>query len=323
MRMVLLALAALGAASCGYIGEPLPPLANVPGRVGDLSAVQLGSKLTVQFTVPKTTTEGFTIKTPLQLDLRIGPGGDPFDQGYWENNARKIPPAPVENGTARYEIPTAEWTGKEVVVAVRATGSNAKVSAWSNLVSVPIVRPPEIPQDLRVDNTAEGLRLSWRAPEKDFRIFRRAGSENFRPLADISQPIYTDTTTQFGEQYTYQVQGIVKLGDTQLAESEPSAEISFTPKDEFPPAVPAGLRVIAAPASIELSWDRNNESDFAVYRVYRSVSGGAFERVTETEIPTFSDRNVEPGKTYRYEVSAVDRSGNESSRTNPTEIVFQ
>jgi hypothetical protein len=323
MRRVLLALAALGAASCGYVGEPLPPLANVPGRIADLSALQLGNKLIVQFTVPKTTTEGFNIKTPLQIDLRIGPGGEPFDQGYWENNARKVPPAPIENGAARYEVPTMEWTGKEVVVGVRATGSNGKVSGWSNLVSVPVVPAPQIPQDLRVDNTAEGLRLSWRAPEKDFRVLRRTGQETFRPLADISQPTYTDTTTQFGEQYTYQIQGLVKLGDNQLARSEPSAEISFTPIDKFPPTVPTSLRAIAAPASIELSWDRNNESDFASYRVYRSVGGGAFERVTETDIPTFSDRNLEAGKTYRYQVSAVDRSGNESSRTNPTEIAFQ
>ena len=317
------AIAILWAAGCGYVGEPLPPLANVPGRVADLSAVQLGGKLIVQFTVPKTTTEGFNIKTPLQLDLRIGPGGEPFDRGYWENNARKVPPAPVENGAARYQVPTAEWTGKEIVVGVRATGANGKSSAWSNLVSLPVVPAPEVPRDLRVDNTAEGLRLSWRGPEKDFRIFRRTGNENFRPVADVSLPSWTDTTTQFGEQYTYQVQGIAKLADNHVAESEPSGEISLTPIDTFPPAVPAGLRAIAAPTSIELSWDRNNESDFASYRVYRSVGGGAFERVAEADIPTYSDHNVEAGKMYRYQLSAVDRLGNESSRTNPTEIAFQ
>ena len=80
MRRILPALAALAAAGCGYVGEPLPPLANIPGRVTDLTATQRGAHLIVQFTVPQLTTEGIAIKAPLQLDLRAGLGTDPFQQ---------------------------------------------------------------------------------------------------------------------------------------------------------------------------------------------------------------------------------------------------
>src|ERR1700682_1942197 len=110
MRKFLPALAALAAVGCGYMGEPLPPLANIPGRVTDLTATQRGSRLIVQFTVPQLTTEGIAIKEPLQLDLRVGFGGEPFQEENWAAGARKVPAGPVENGRARYEIPTTELT---------------------------------------------------------------------------------------------------------------------------------------------------------------------------------------------------------------------
>jgi fibronectin type 3 domain-containing protein len=41
------------------------------------------------------------------------------------------------------------------------------------------------------------------------------------------------------------------------------------------------------------------------------------------DTPTYSDRNIEHGKTYRYEVTAIDRLGNESPHSAPTEAAFQ
>lgn len=57
------AAAALLTAGCGYVGGPLTPLANVPSRVIDLAAVQRDSRIIVQFTVPRLTTEGVQSKT--------------------------------------------------------------------------------------------------------------------------------------------------------------------------------------------------------------------------------------------------------------------
>ena len=41
------------------------------------------------------------------------------------------------------------------------------------------------------------------------------------------------------------------------------------------------------------------------------------------EIPTYSDRAVERGKTYRYMVTAMDKSGNESGRSAAVQAVLQ
>src|SRR5204862_3326546 len=95
-----------------------------------------------------------------------------------------------------------------------------------------------------------------------------------------------------------------------------SEETSITPEDTFPPAVPSGLRADPVTASIELGWDRNTEPDLAGYRIYRATGDGPLEKLADTsQVPTYSDRALERGKTYRYALSSVDRAGNESERS--------
>jgi hypothetical protein len=142
-------------------------------------------------------------------------------------------------------------------------------------------------------------------------------------VADATKSPWTDNTSQFGQKYEYKLQTVVKLPDNHKAESQFSSPVKITTKDEFAPVTPSGLQVTAAPNSFELSWNGNTESDFASYRVYRSVGGGPFQKVGEVELPAFSDKGVEQGKMYRYEVSAVDRLGNESAHSQPVEVSLQ
>jgi hypothetical protein len=308
---------------CGYRGDPLPPLANIPARVNDLAAIQRGARLMVQFTVPPRTTEGVAIKTPLDLDLRIGTAQPPFSQEVWAAHATPIPAGPVDNGVARYEIPVAPWTGKEATLAVRVLSARGKTVGWSNFVNVTVVAPPERPAEVRAEATAQGVRLTWRARGDGFRVYRRTGSDSFAAVANVPQPSWTDSAAEFGTHYIYQVQTIVKLPENAEAESDVSEETGITPVDIFPPAVPAGLNAAAAPNSIELSWEGDTEPDLAGYFVYRSTGAGAFAKVGEMVlIPSYSDHAVEHGKTYRYAVSAIDKTGNESARSGPVEATL-
>ncbi len=277
----------------------------------------------VQFTVPPRTTEGVAIKTPLKLDLRIGTAEPPFNQEVWAARATPVPAGPVDNGVARYEIPAAAWTGKEATLAVRVLSARGKTIGWSNFVNLPVVAPPERPAEVRAEATAEGVRLTWRARGDSFRIYRRTGSDGFAPVANVPQPSWTDSGAEFGKHYVYQVQTIVKLPNNTEAESDVSEEAGITPEDRFPPAVPAGLNAATAPNSIELSWEGDTEPDLAGYRVYRSTGAGPFEKIGEmVTIPSYSDRAVEHGKTYRYAVSAIDKTGNESARSGPVEATL-
>src|ERR1022692_2325478 len=117
MKRLLPAAAALLLAGCGYMGEPLPPLANIPPKVSDLAALQRGGHIIVQFTVPAKTTEGRPIPPPLRLDLRAGTANQ-FEPNQWAAGARHIPPDALAGGIARYEIPAAEWIGQEVIFGV-------------------------------------------------------------------------------------------------------------------------------------------------------------------------------------------------------------
>ena len=70
--------------------------------------------------------------------------------------------------------------------------------------------------------------------------------------------------------------------------------------------------------TIELVWDRNTEKDFAGYRIYRDG-----KKVSEGQTaPAFSDSDVKPGTTYRYQVSAVDTAGNESALSAAVETAI-
>jgi len=301
----------------------MPPLANIPTRVNDLAAIQRGSRIMVQFTVPPRTTEGVAIKTPLKLDLRIGTAEPPFSQEAWAAHATPVPAGPVDNGVARYGIPSAAWTGKEATLAVRVLSVRGKTLGWSNFVNLTVIAPPERPVEVRAEATAEGVRLTWHARGDSFRVYRRTGSEPFAPVANVPQPSWTDSGAEFGTHYIYQIQTIVKLPNNAQAEGDISEEAGITPVDVFPPAVPAGLNAATAPNSIELSWEGDTEPDLAGYRVYRSTGAGPFEQIGEMVlVPSFSDRAVEHGKTYRYAVSAVDKTGNESARSGPVEATL-
>ena len=316
---------ALVLAGCGYVGDPLPPLANIPGRVTDLAAVQRASRIVVSFTLPVETTEGVAIRSPLRLDLRVGTAGNGvFNAEEWAAGAKPVSGGSVGKGVAHYELNSADWTGRQVTIGVRAIGANGKQSAWSNWVNLAVAAPLEKPAPVKALATAGGVRLSWAGPSGTFRILRRAGDEkDFTPVAEIQQLDWTDPDSEFGRHYSYKVQRIAKGGERTEAESDPSEEVEITPKDEFPPAAPAGLRASAAPASIELSWEPNAEPDLAGYRVYRSVGGGEFEKIADvSQVPAYSDQKVESGKTYRYAVAAVDRAGNEGARSAVAEATL-
>ena len=87
------ALAAMAAvlAGCGYAGDPKPPAMRRPERVRDLAAAQRGSKINVTFILPQETTEGLRIERPPDVEMRIGPGPDPWDEAKWVANSDRIP----------------------------------------------------------------------------------------------------------------------------------------------------------------------------------------------------------------------------------------
>ncbi len=142
-----------------------------------------------------------------------------------------------------------------------------------------------------------------------------------------------DVTARRGDTYTYtaeRVRSVRLVGHTLEIRSAPSPAVNVVMRDTYPPTPPAGLETIAiaqpnAPLAIDLSWTPNTEAALAGYLVYRQElsptgsAAGAPVRLTPTPIvePGFHDTAVVPGHTFRYTITAVDSSGNESAPGAP------
>jgi hypothetical protein len=315
-------------AGCGYVGEPLSPALHMPRKVTGLRVVESGESIVVEFTIPNRTTDDLPLTRLGEVELRMGPGGAaPFDFGRWRESALRIPVTAASPGPIKITTSAKSWAGREVLLAVRVSSAKGRFSDWAGPVVLSVVAPVDKPADVRAEAEPNGVKLSWRSAPREalsFRVYRRAEAEKEARL--VSTPAasgWIDTATAFGQRYAYSIQAVVKTGASE-AESDMSPAVEIVPVDKFPPAVPAGLTAAASPDSIELTWDRNTEPDFAGYRVYRSLDGAAFEKIADlVEAPNYSDRRISGGKRYRYAISAVDQLGNESARSQPVETAAQ
>lgn len=316
MRFLALA-AAASLAGCGYVGEPKPPALNIPQPVLDLTVAQRGARLIAAFHTPSLTTEGLGIAKVGEIELRYGPPpAGAFDVNAWAAAARRAPANPAESTLVQVEAPAADLAGKEVFVAVRTAHAKGRWSDWSSVVTLNVLTALATPSRLQAESSANGVQLSWNGDAPEYIVFRQAeGEKDFRMLLRVPRASHEDTTAQYGKRFAYQVTGVRKNGERD-AESDISGIVEITPVDTFPPAVPQGLSALAGVTAIELAWERNLEKDFKGYYVYRSSGGSPFERISElTAAPSFSDKNVEAGKPYRYAVTSVDQLGNESAKT--------
>lgn len=315
---------------CGYVGPIMPPSPEIPTPVIDLVAVESGNKIEISFHTPARTTDNLAIKQFSEIDLRIGPEMVPFDFDSWAESAQSYPlnlppagdafdPKPIPMATS---IPLQGLLGKRVAVAVRtAIKRGDHYSAWSNRVVLDVRAPLTPPSKIDARASEQGVVLEWQSVEHatGYRILRKAdGEKSMLEIGTSTEPHFVDTTAQFDVNYAYQV-----IATNGSAQSLPLEVDNVKPVDTFPPSVPSGVTALAGPNSIEVSWQRSPETDVAGYFVYRSVNAGPFERQGEmVTLPAFSDTKVESGKTYRYEISSIDKKNNESAKSAVAEVVF-
>ena len=301
---------------CGVIGDILPPALNLPMRATDMTVLEHAQVIVVTFKLPASTTEGMLIRHQPEIDLRIGPApADPNDDKGWAAHATRI-----QTTEPHADTPAAPWVNQKVGISVRLLNDRGKDAGWSPLVFLMVVAPVETPKDLAVQAQPAGVHLKWTSSAPRFRVFRhQQAGPGYEQIATPEKSEYDDAV-EFGKEYSYYVQALVPAGDA-TAESENSAAVSITPKDIFPPAAPVGVTFILGGKTIELTWTHNTEPDLAGYRIYRAFENNGFERIKETQESTsYSDRNIEPGKHYKYGVTAVDRSGNESKMSEPVVV---
>ena len=261
------------------------------------------------------------VKSVSGVDLRVGPSPAPFNVATWTGSATRIDVKPPEKlGLVQVMIPIEKFVGQDVIVAVRLMNAKNRVSEWSNLVTLHVEKPLNQPTNLMAVGAPDGVRLTWNAPgARAFRVSRSSDAEpQPQPIATPTTSEYLDTSAVYGKKYQYYVEAV---NAAVVSETAGPAAISYI--DTFAPAVPSGFAVTAGVDSIELTWERNTETDFRGYRIYRSIGTNPWERIADlVEAPNYTDRKVIPGARYRYAVTSVDQTGNESERTTPVEAVI-
>lgn len=322
-----LAVLTLGLSGCGYVGDPKPPALGIPLPVQDLRGIQRGANIVLAFTPNPRTTDDILLRSFAAIDLRAGEnlqGG--FEVNRWAEAARKIPVSDTSITPHELTIPTNGFTGKEVIFAVRTTGPKGRSSGWSNLVTLRIVPTLSVPSGLTVVGTGKGVYLEWKdehsSPGTEWRVWRLTeGEKEPAVIGNAGGPSWLDSNTEFGKTYSYTLQQVLMINEKEDAESEVSPTVALKYEDKFAPAVPTGLTAVAGIKSVDLNWDRNQETDLKSYIVFRAEGGVALVKIADLGTsPNFNDSKVESGKKYRYAVAAVDELGNTSDRSAAVEI---
>jgi hypothetical protein len=224
--------------------------------------------------------------------------------------------------------------------AVEVLNLENRGAGLSNQVHVPLVRTLPPPADLSRRVTAQGIVLNWTndAPTQPsqtlhyvYRVYRRQEGTTKAGLVGEAVPgtdrtlAFTDSTIEWQKTYYYHVEAVTVIAQGSKpgieVPGEDSPEVTVFANDIFPPAVPSGLQAVSSgpgqPPFIDLIWSPDSEVDLAGYNVYRREGNSQPVKLNSdlVKTPAYRDKNVIPGKTYFYSVSAVDIYENESNRS--------
>lgn len=308
--------------SCGSIGDPRPPLENLPNPVLDLSARQVGDEIEVSWTWPVRTTEGeiardvggFTLWAVDVPSLPAELGRDTIDDHRRHVATLEAPSFADSEPGDRLDLrsPLGAWKlGQPAILVITTWNRARRDSGYSNQIPIQPLQPPGAPNLGEPAVTAQGVALTWRpaALAEEYAI-ERAGSEEgaFETLGRLATESFLDRTVAWGDLHRYRLRPY-RMSDAGWIEGPLSETVSVTPIDRFPPPPPRGLRAVRTASTVELSWLPVEEEGIAGYRVYRGGSALG-PLVTGT---SFSDATAAADSAHEYEVTVVDANGNESA----------
>jgi hypothetical protein len=141
--------------------------------------------------------------------------------------------------------------------------------------------------------------------------------------AEIIRATYNDNgATDFAEKktitYAYPFDGSTtmrKIGTMQTTSPGVLQDGQVPPKtktDDLAPAAPTGVTAVAGEGAVSLNWNANIESDLNAYKIYKD---GQLDIILPAGQTTLNVPLLQGGITYSFEITALDSSDNESSRS--------
>ena len=347
--------ATVALAGCGMPGAPQPPSLNLPNRVGDLSAVRTGNQVALTWSMPKRDTDKVLLKG--NVTVRIC-RNESAAAGCSAAATFDLAPDAVGAFTDTLPPALAEGAPRVLTYFIELDNRKGRSAGLSNGALILAGEAPAAVDGLAAEMRREGVLLRWTPAPPDatpvaVRLERKlvsppAPSKSAEgQLAPRPEPAERnlliepgthldralDSSIQFGATYEYRAQRVSRVavnGETLELAGPLSSPVRIAAVNVYPPAVPKGLAAVAtagaegAGPAIDLNWQPNTETDLAGYVVYRREAGteGGWQRISPAQpvaAPDYRDANVQPGHTYLYAASAVDRQGHESARSAEAE----
>lgn len=361
----LLALVFAVLAACGKRGDPHPPVPIIPQATSDLLVSQRGSNVVLAWSYPALTTAGKKLDTvhrvvvyryteelpvtqpPREVDptqppaiaqFSKVPGLTPAQFSRLKEKVDSIESAKLPEATSGAKLiytdapPFHTKDGRPVRLNYAiVTEGGTTPSAIGNVATIVPIDVPAPPSNLAAAPKAEGVVLTWTAPETKpyagYNVYRVPKGE---ALAELTPPVnaapvtgttYTDVPA-YGD-FDYRVTAVARTSPR--IESEASPVVTATFKDLMPPPVPASITALVETKSVRLVWEPVDAPDLANYVIYRTEGighgepkeAGTFaEFVLPAGTTTVLDKDPNPGIEYKYAVATRDKSGNESKRVS-------
>ncbi len=232
----------------------------------------------------------------------------------------------------RWEDPGPLSPGGRYVYVVTASDSLGRRSPPSARAIVTLLAAPRAPGDVRATAGDGQITLAWAPPtefadgtpaagELRYQVLRATGDGPLAPIMPepIAATAFTATGLDNDTDYRFAVRAL-RVDPRATVLGPASAEVAAAPADTTAPSAPQDLVAVPSPGAVTLAWRPNPEPDVALYVVYRAAGPGEPTRVGTAVggATTYTDRDVRPGATYRYAVSALDRARrpNESPRSS-------
>lgn len=221
-------------------------------------------------------------------------------------------PPPASKGDIFFDREFLKIEESIITSKVRELDMHKKVTIAPDL-------PP--PQNVSVVDVKNGelVTIIWDpdfSPGRTVSVFRSeaGGEESKIGEASASALGYHDTTVEVGARYSYTLESVSEDDK----KSETVGPFAIGPiEDLLPPSPPsAPAYTVTEDGFVAIAWIDPPVSDLESIVVYRStVKGILGERIYKVapEVQSYTDKDVETGRTYYYLLRSEDKNGNESA----------
>jgi hypothetical protein len=329
-------------AGCGKVGDPLPPIPRAPLMVDNLQVSQDGAEIRLSFPFNRTPRSARLQRIDVYRLAESSDAPRGVSQETFAARASVIKSIPADqiaatSSTIYLTDPLDLKTtppDTRYRYAVRLINLSGAAADFSNYAMIePLVDLASPPTDLEATQQETEIEFHWTAPASNedgtspanlagYNLYRKTGAAytriNPEPLNTTS---FTLRDFQFDVPAEYIVRAIsFRPNDASLTntvESSASRTLTHTPKDAFPPTAPTSVTIASINGAVSLFWPLNPEPDVAGYFIYRSEDEKTWVKLNNAlhKTSSFRDERVQVGKLFYYQITAVDKHGNESPRS--------